>query len=262
MTFVLQSHLPNSLWSDPAQARLPGIQPLDWGDWLVVDDAFQGQMALRDQLISRRREKVLMLDPTAQDAAVELLEHVLKALLTSPDYVVSATKVTRPDGVTVQIDYSDPLATAGRLVQEDLCLLQKHGDEHVLSGAVLCFPAGWTLAEKFMRPLTRIHDPVPSYDGNIARRVQRMFDAIRVQQPLWRANILFYEDPTLFAPHFEHAPRPTTVNDAPYVRSERQSLLRLASSQAVVFSIHTYVVRWSDLSAQQVRSIAKPPKNG
>ncbi len=259
---VLQTHLPRSLWSDPALARLPGIQPLDWDNWLQVDDAFSGQMALRDQMIAENRDKVLMLDPMAQDAASELLDHVISALLSNPDYVISKCNVKRPDGVTVAIDRSDPLATAGQLIQEDLCLMQKIGDEHVLSGAVLCFPAGWTLAEKFMRPLIGIHDPVPSYDTNIARRVQRMFDAIRVEQPLWRANVLFYEYPTLFAPHFEHAPRPTTDNDAAFVRSERQSLLRLENSQAVVFSIHTYVVRRVDLSEQQVSSIAKLAENG
>lgn len=262
MAPVLQSHLPRSLWSDPALARLPGIQPLDRDNWLQVDDAFSGQMALRDQMIAENPDKVMMLNPMAQEAASELLGYILKALALNSDYAISEAEVTRPDGVTVSIDRADPLATAGRLVQEDLCLLQKLGDEHVLSSAVLCFPAGWTLAEKFMRPLIGIHEPVPGYDDNIARRVQRMFDAIRVEQPLWRANVLFYEDPTLFAPHFEHAPRPTTANDAAFVRSERQSLLRLENSQAVVFSIHTYVVRRVDLSQQQLSSIAKLAENG
>ena len=41
-----------------------------------------------------------------------------------------------------------PLIAAGRLVQEDLCLLEKPeaAAEHVLTGAILCFPSNWTLA--------------------------------------------------------------------------------------------------------------------
>ena len=42
----------------PATRRLPGIQPLDMADWLVMDEAFGPQMALRDRLLKDRREEV------------------------------------------------------------------------------------------------------------------------------------------------------------------------------------------------------------
>ena len=49
--------------------------------------------------------------------------------------------------------------------------------EHVLTGAILCFPSNWTLAQKFGMRLARIHLPVERYDEAVARRVQRLFDA-------------------------------------------------------------------------------------
>ncbi len=255
MTPVLQSRLPAPLWCDRSAQRLPGIQPLAPLDWLWVDGAFSAQMALRDTLIAQRADDVLACEPAAHSAAQEVLEHVLTALAGVAGYNISADAVSRPDGVLVSINRQNPLATAGRLVQEDLCLMQKpdDGGEHVLTGAVLCFPAGWTLREKINRPLWAIHKPVASYDQNVALRVQRLFDAIRIDQPLVRVNGFYYESPTLFAPYSEASPRPRSSTTAKYFRAERQCLVRLPKTNAVVFSIHTFMIERENLSREQVR---------
>ncbi len=243
---ILQKTLPYP----PPGDRLPGVGPLDLRDWLLVDEAFAAQMALRDDLIARRRDQVLALEASAMPAAVELLDKVVGLSRAAPGYRCGAHDVVRPDGVRVALDPGDPLACLGRLVQEDFCLLEKRGGEHVLTGAVLCFPAGWTLSEKFLRPLSLIHAPVAAYGPGMARRVQRMFDAIRAEQPLWRANGLNYDDPALFAPRPQADPRPPGGPESPYFRSERQSILRLPETGAVVFSIHSFVLRRADLAAQ------------
>lgn len=257
---ILQSRLGPTALSDPVMGRLPGVQPLDPETWLLRDDAFGAQMALRDQLISDARDKVLMIDPGADEPAQELLENLTGAIQRDPDYILSGNskapeRVIRPDGVSVEIDHSDPLATAGRLVQEDLCILQKLGGNHVLTGAILCFPANWTLAEKFMRPLSMIHRTVAPYSDDIARRVDRLFDGIRPGRALWRTNLNFEEDPRLFSPKPETHVAAVRARTAPYLRSERQCILRLEKSDAVVFSIHTTIVRREDLSGAQVRAL-------
>ena len=117
----------------------------------------------------------------------------------APAYAVGP-EVRRPDGVTVAIDRADPLGTLGHLVQEDLCLMEKRNEAHVLTAAVLCFPASWRLAEKIGRPLEAIHAPVPEYDPKLARRVQRLFDGVQPGRPLWRVNALRYADPALHQP--------------------------------------------------------------
>ena len=137
--------------------------------------------------------------------------------------------------------------SAARLVQEDLCLMQPVGAEHVLTGAVLCFPASWTLAEKLGRPLSGIHTPVAVYDAGMAARVQRLFDLIRPERPMWRQNALVYADPDLHQPRPEAAPRREKATQGRYLRSEKQCLLRVPSSDAVAFTIHTYVVPLSAL---------------
>lgn len=255
---ILQKTLPHTPWADPRLSRLPGVQPLDPAGWLVVDEAYAAQMAERDRLFAEIPEEVHALDEGALPAARELLETVLAHLAGRDDFEVGQGAVTRPDGVRVPLDRDAPLRTAGRLVQEDLCLLEKRGEgeEHVLTGAALCFPASWTLAEKFMRPLIRIHRPVDPYDDDIARRVQRLFDGLAPGRALWRANAHLYEDPALFQPRPEAAPRIETAGRARYLRSERQCLLRLPGTRAVVFSIHTYMLRREDLSAEQQQALA------
>ncbi len=246
MTTILQTSIPY----DPLTPRpLPGIQPGTMDSWLHRDDAFAAQMQRREDILAERRSDVLMLDPGAMPAAQEVLDLVLHHA-----YPGGSDSVTRPDGCQVQIDRDRPLDTLCRLVQEDFCILQKRGDEHVLTGAILCFPASWSLSEKFMRPLIDIHVPVASYDTNIARRVQRLFDGIQPGRPLWRFNTLWYEDAELHQPRSANDRREIReAGAARYLRSERQTLLRLPETQAVIFSIHTYV-----LEADRVRKMENP----
>ncbi|WP_170325306.1 heme-dependent oxidative N-demethylase family protein [Ruegeria arenilitoris] len=243
---ILQTSIPY----DPLTPRpLPGIQPASMDDWLHCDDAFAGQMQRREALLRERRPDVLALNPGAEPAAQELLDMVLHQV-----YPGFSDHVARPDGQVVEIDRTHPLDTLCRLVQEDFCILQKHGDEHVLTGAILCFPASWRLTEKFMRPLIDIHIPVSGYDDDIARRVQRLFDGIQPGRPLWRFNALWYEDAELHQPRSANDRRDVSnPGAARFLRSERQTLLRLPETRAVVFSIHTYV-----LEAQHLRKMENP----
>ncbi len=246
---IVQKTLPHPPWLDPTRWKLPGIQPLPIEDWLIRDDAFAGQMALRDHLVAERQQEVHALLPGAEDAALECYDMVLEVLGKDCGYSFEDTTVTRPDGVTVPLDRHRPLLTLGRLTQSDFCLMQPGENGHVLTGAILCFPAYWTLSEKLGHALPRIHVPVPKYEEDIARRVQRLFDAMRPETLLWRANAHLHASAELFAPKTEREPqRRSDPEAARFVRSERQVLRKLPRTGAVVFSIHTYMVQIKDLS--------------
>lgn len=221
---ILQDHLPEAQRA-AAMARLPKMQPVR-GNWLLRDSAFDAQLAEKARLLATCPDDVKMALPGAQDACVEVLEHVCDLLGNA------VTKAMR----------ADPLGALAGLIQEDVCILQKRGAEHVLTAGLLCFPASWMLAEKIGRPLTRIHAPVDVYDAMIAARVQRLFDGVQPGRPLWRANLLSYEDPTLYQPRREVETRPTGANGPAFERSERQTVLQLPRTGAVVFAIHTTVV--------------------
>jgi len=247
---ILHDHLPFHVWMDPRLNRLPGILPLDMTDWLRVDEAYSAQMTERARLIATIPDKVHALLPQAEAAAHEL-HRMIAARLPGLGFTRADGGWSCPDGRWVEDDADAPLLTLGRLVQEDLCILQPGPEaSHLLSGAILCFPASWTLEQKIGRSLLGIHVPVISYDDNVAARVQRLFDAIRPEQPLWRANALDYADPALYQPRREGEARVAGEGPKGFIRSERQCLLRLPQTRAVVFSIHTYLVTRATLSPE------------
>ncbi len=238
MTTILQNSIP---FEPRFGASLPGISPLDADGWIIKDEAFAAQMALRDTLLEHSLSQVhadVGADPAAKS---EVLAQVLDVIRNRDGYEISDDGIIRPDGVRVALD-DDPMLVAARLVQEDLCLHEKRGNEHVLTAAVLCFPASWTLSEKIGKPLTAIHETVPEFDAQIAKRVQRLFDGIQADRPLWRYNIMRYRSPELFHPRKMTSPREQNEGGA-YLRSEHQAFVRMPISRAVLFAIHTYVVR-------------------
>ncbi|NNE52116.1 MAG: DUF3445 domain-containing protein [Sulfitobacter sp.] len=233
MTEILQIALPDEMHHP---RPLPGVAPCAPDDWLRVDEVYGAQMAYKRRLLKEKGEAVLWSDPSALPAAQEMLAETLK-LLPGLGFDLRDEAVHCPDGAQVHLNGADPLRTLGQLVQEDICILEKRGAEHVLTGAILCFPANWRLGDKAMRPLTGIHAPVEDYDDEVARRVQRLFDGVRAGRPLWRFNRLTYANPDLH--------QPTRRADRalhPFLRSERQCILRMPKTQAVIFTIHTFVM--------------------
>ncbi len=259
---ICQSSLPVAPWTDALAARLPGLQPVAEGDWLRVDDAYAGQMAYRDQLIARRRDEVVMrmAGPVAAEAA--LLEQVTAAVLALPGYSRVNGGLRRPDGVVVDlVGDENPVVIAARLAQEDFLILEQTPDGHVLTSAVLCFPASWTLGQKIGRNMMGIHQPVDRYDENIARRVNRVMDVLQQGNAVWRANVLCYNDPELHQPRLERERRPFDPDGPVYARVERQALKRLTPT-ATVFSIHTYLVPIEALTPKQASSLPDNVRRG
>ncbi|MER5170349.1 heme-dependent oxidative N-demethylase family protein [Thioclava kandeliae] len=253
MEHVLQSRLSFAPWADPRTNRLPGIVPLDLADWIEVDDAYAGQMALREALIAEREEAVHALLPQAEEAARELYGMVLD-LLPAKGYRQEGERMICPDGRAVLLDAQHPLLTLGRLTQNDFCLMQDGpSGEHLLTGAILCFPAGWQLSEKIGRPMMRIHKPVEIYTEDLGRRVQRLLDGVQPGRALMRGTAsrtgqhLFDSRP--------EAERGRARAERPLIRVERQGLVRLPLTRAVVFSIHTQMVHPESLSAHEAQTL-------
>ena len=244
---ILNDQLSVQAWLDPRMSSLPGVQPLTREDWLLRDEVFTQQMAYRDWLLEHQRGAVFAQTQQANEAAEELRDIIIHDC----GFEKNGGLVTRPDGVSVGITADAPLITAARLTQSDLCIFQDAGGSHILTAGVMCFPSSWTLSQKMGRNLASIHRPVDEFDERIATSVQRMFKAIRIQQPLWRANFLIYTDAQLHQPREEGVAKPMDSDAPRYVRVERQSFRRLPKSLAVVFGIHTSVIPASALSKDE-----------
>lgn len=255
---IILDHAPYTPFDTPRTAGPPGLSPMQ--DWIVLHDDYAAQMAYRAEILDRYPDVVLAYQDGADAAAAELLSLMMQHLSGRTDFAVSGEQVTRPDGVTVDIDAARPLETLNRLVAEDFCLmLPDHvGGEYRLQGAILCFPSRWLLAEKLGHPMTIIHDPVPEYDATLARRINRVFDALHADRPVVRVNWLIHTDPELFLPIGRHSKRVhRTEGDGPlYLRTERQSLVRLPFSGAAAFGIKTSVTPVSALDPGMLTTLA------
>ena len=225
-------------YADPRQRRKPGLAPLDPEAWIETDERYAEQMAYRERLIADRRDVVFAETNGSAAAQDELFAMLLANLSARSDFEVGDA-VRRPDGEIVEMGNEPSALNAGRLVQEDFCILERGPEEYLLTAAILCFPSRWSLAEKIGRPLTAIHGPVPDYTDDLAKRVNRVFEGVKVGLPLWRANWTIHDHAEPHQPSGDW--RWEEGGDTLVIRVERQTFVRLPETQAVVFGIRTFI---------------------
>ena len=201
------------------------------GDWLIVDEDRDRDLVRKQVLLAERHPQVFaaLHTPAVAAASVEVLELVLAA--------------TGVDAVPPDLH---PLDAAGRLVQEDLCLMVLRDSAPHLDAASLCFPSYWRLAEKLGRPMADVHGPVAHYGEELAAKVDTFLQRLRADRPVWRRNWSIHDDPSYFLPD-PTPPRAATPPDGLYLRSERQTLRRLTNADVVLFTIRTQQVPLSVL---------------
>jgi Haem-dependent oxidative N-demethylase, alpha subunit-like len=205
-----------------------GLRPLEPSSWLEVDERRDEELALKADLLARRRDAVVATRPEGDEASAELLGEVVTFLAEH-----------RPD-LARRVDRGEhPIIAASRLVQEDLCVLVRD-DAWRLQAACVCFPSRWDLASKIGTTLDAIHDPVPSYDVELAGPTNAFFNRLKPKRSFWRLNWTLLDSPDLHQPQGARR-APAGDLDQWYFRVERQTLRRLAGTGAIVFTIRTYV---------------------
>jgi hypothetical protein len=229
---IVLEDAPYTPFMEPRTARPPGLSPLDMAQWTVRLPDFEAQMAYRRRLLAEQADVVLGALHEGEEPALELLEMLLEHL-------------GDPRQLTLEERFC-ALTAIGRLVAEDFCLLvpDAPSGEYRMVAGVLCFPSRWLLSEKLGRPLTPIHVPVPGYAGGLAQRVNRVFEALRTDRPLVRVNWTVHPTAELFLPQSERqksAPFAPDQDTRFYLRTERQTLVRLPRTGAVAFGIKTSV---------------------
>ena len=199
--------------------------------WLVADEDHDRDLARKAVVLDERHAEVFAaLDtPAVMQASIEVLALVNEAV---------GHAIGRLDLRPLDLH---PLDAAGRLVQEDLCLMVLRDGAPHLDAASVCSPSYWRLADKLGRPMAAVHGPVAHYDDELAAKVDTFLQRLRPDRPVWRRNWSIHDDPSAFLPD----PTPPYARHAPdglYLRSERQTLRRLATAEVVLFTIRTQQV--------------------
>ncbi|MEQ8707860.1 MAG: DUF3445 domain-containing protein [Rhodospirillales bacterium] len=233
-------------WISGRAATAMGLRPLDIANWLQPGPDFGDQMVQREKLLQNNHSDVAFCPATTRVAGREILGLLVDQLTRHHADSYAFTDRLASCAVTdrrIPLDRDEPLVTAARLVQEDLCLLRAGTDSYELAAAVVCFPSRWSLAEKAGKPLGVIHGPVPDYDRELARPVDRFFDMLKPGRPVWRANWSLHQDPELFQPGggFRAAvTKAPGIPDGLWIRVERQCLQRLSTGD-ILFTIRTFI---------------------
>jgi dimethylamine monooxygenase subunit A len=205
-----------------------GLRPLDMDRWLEVDEQRDVELALKRELLASKYDVVVATNPAGDAGSVELLGEVTAFLATHAPHVVTAVR-----------NEEHPIVAASRMVQEDLCVLVR-SDVWRLQAASVCFPSRWNLASKLGTTLDDIHRPVPNYDVELSRPTNAFFERLRPERSFWRLNWTLIDNPALHQPtSARHSPDGDLDNW--YFRVERQTLRRLPTSDAIVFTIRNYV---------------------
>ena len=244
-----------------------GLERLALDDWIEPDDMLAAQLREKEQLLSERHQEVFAALPQATAGSAETLALLVEHLPARFPRLYRRSGAKLENLVTGQRwDVRDsalhPLDLAGRLVQEDLCLMQRQPDTEVyhLVGASLCFPTRWKLADKIGRPLNAIHAPIPGYAEQLAVSMDRFFDRLHVDRPVWRLNWSVMDDPTLFQPGghgrtgVNSAVTAHNAGDTLWLRMERQTLRRLPDSLDILFTIRVHVQPLSRLARRPERA--------
>lgn len=147
-----------------------------------------------------------------------------------------------------QLDAAERLTRISLWVPDDVCILQApetfamegaQGD-YLLTAASVLSPSHWHPKEKFMQPLSAIHRPIPGFTEQLTPRVSRFFQHIKPEQPVVRFNWGIQPGDHL---NWQTATEPKLTADTPLCyRSERQTLMRLPETRAVVFFIR--ITQW------------------
>ena len=229
-----------------------GLVTLPEAAWFELDDRYQSELLERRRLLQHHHADVFAALPVS-DAARAEAQHDIAENLTShhPDWFIrdgnTLHNALTGEAWDLASPPCDPLELAGRLVQDDLCIVQLDDAVPMLTAAVLCFPSRWRLAEKLGRPLAAVHGPVPFYAERLARPVDRFMHHVKPGHIAARLNWSVLDDATLFQPGGKwreaHNPAVTAENagEALFLRVERQTLRRLPRSGAVLFGIRVHV---------------------
>lgn len=223
-----------------------GLRTIAEADWLVVDERRPPELAEKARLLDERHDEVFAALPGTDAVGAEVLELVRDWLTARrPGLDVPAPPSTgRP---------MHPLEQAGRLVQEDLCVMDRRDGEVRLVAASLCFPSHWRLAEKIGGSAAAIHGPVPRYREELQAKVDRYLDRLPADRIAQRRNWTIQDHDTLFVPTYPPVQLGIGAADAGdrlWLRSERQTLRRLARTGAVLFTIRVQVVPLRALAAR------------
>lgn len=240
-----------------------GTQALGTNNLIEVDQHYHDELALKNQLLTHNHQRYFQALPMTEPLQWETLEIILPNIAGSYPQHFSLT--IRDQAWTWQNRLLDtttcfifgnpdslplaPLDWLGRQLQEDLLILSGTKEQAMpLVAGHLCFPNAWCLDDKMNQPFLAIHHPVPIFQTAVGRPSQLLLERLKPHRPVWRVNwALVTTDQLSLTPDviqhgklLHEAITLANIGDNCFVRIEKQTLVRLPRTNALLFTVHTY----------------------
>ncbi|MBD9373494.1 DUF3445 domain-containing protein [Rhizobium sp. ARZ01] len=226
-----------------------GLGALDPDRWIEPDGEIERYLTEKDRVLGLHRPNVFVAESDTQAAQAEVLALVSDFVLRRhPEHYQQDGGTVSVSGRRIRLDDANqpPLLTAGSLVQDDLVIMRRRDSGWHLVAGYVAFPSSWSLPEKFGRRMEDIHAPVPGFgDGTRnAGLINRMFDNLQADRPVFRFNWSINPDADLYYPASKaHGALPAGHDlslERTFARDERQTLRRLPVSGDILFTIRIY----------------------
>lgn len=211
-------------YDGPPQFQV-GLQRIDRANWMSPDPETHW-LPLKSERLDADPEKYYRALPSAANAENEALSRIEAA---------TGNKRSPRD--------EPALIAAGRLVSDDLVVMENDGEGWVATSLLLAQPTFFSLDDAFNRELHQLHAPVPNGAPSLAGKIARVFDRMPAGEVFERFNWTVQLGMERHWPHGsamreQLATTPIDVAiDELVLRVERQTLVRLEATNAVLFSI-------------------------
>ncbi|KAL6941929.1 hypothetical protein ACO0QE_003091 [Hanseniaspora vineae] len=155
------------------------------------------------------------------------------------------------------------ILSLARLIEEDFIILfpsanKQFNNEYCFFGGVFAFAAGFNPKDRYLKPLSLVHEPVPEYTTRLQNPMNKFFHKFKPGNPVMRVNYSFQTHNRLYVPDYNKGKEtefikpktPDELSGTLHYRSERQCVVKLSSNDAVdgnpsggpaVFTIKTYL---------------------
>ncbi|MDE1169114.1 MAG: DUF3445 domain-containing protein [Pseudomonas sp.] len=254
---------------EPAVSRDPGSV---FEHRFDIDEHYRSEMAERALVLDKDPRRCLVM-PHMQTAAWDALQMIMEQLASDyPQWYQLRCEGDRWHwrnlalGIDQAFTFGDastlpcePLEFIGRQAQGDFALLDQRDNDLYMDAGIVTGPADWSLAFDAGMSFKQWHSPVPmAHQLGVFDRALKYLLHIQVEQPVRRLNWTLTINPRLdTSPETYHqwgaergSVTPENVGQLVHLRVELQLMVRLPRSNALMFSIRTYLISMAELATQ------------
>lgn len=239
--------------------------------WFDVNEHYMTEMQERALTLKQDSKRCIIM-PHMHQASWDFLEMVMEHYSKDyPEYFQLEKQgttwhwINKPLNIDVHFEFGnadtlelDPFEFIARQFQGDVALLDQRDNDLFMDTGMITGPADWSLNFDAGMSFKQWHAPVPKLAHNIGvfDRALKFLLNIQVDQPFRRLNWTMTINPRMDTSsetyHLWGQERSMVTaenaGEKVHLRVELQMMPRLGRSNALLFSIHTYLISLNDLT--------------